>query len=226
VRECWRFAETGKCEVKGCREPHVLRRVHTASEDETERGDEEADEDEAEEEESAVERHEAEQVFGTAGSKRPRHESTDGAFPSAAPLGISGAAGRRLTKKLKKRDSEGGFSQQHDFVQLVMPLSDDEGQDDDDEEDEMSVESEDLDSDDSEEAGREAEADEAEGTDAAADAREDDSFRDSQHPPIATSASTAPLDSPPSGDDYVEFDYGDEDPASEEDETVEQLLRR
>lgn len=98
VRECWRFAEHGKCDKVGCREPHVLRRTHTASEDEDdddeeeddeegdEEGEEQEDDGEGEDEddvyedavaeliEDAVERNEAERVFG--GVDDPSSSST------------------------------------------------------------------------------------------------------------------------------------------------------
>lgn len=199
--------------------------MHTASEDEGDAQGGEEDEDEAEEEEDAIEQHEAEQVFGATGSKRPRRESTDTPFPSTAPLGISGAAGRRLTKKLKKRDSEGGFSQQHDFVQLMVPLSDEEAGGEVEEDEEMSVESDDLESEDDDQVDEEEE-DEVQATDASAGAAGDASLPDAQ----PTSAAVHP-EPATAGDDYVEFDYGDDDaaasdPDEEDDETVEQLLRR
>ncbi|POY74848.1 hypothetical protein BMF94_2121 [Rhodotorula taiwanensis] len=144
VRECWRFAETGKCEKAGCREPHVLRRTHTASEEEDDAGEEDdtsageqgamrrdLEEDVDEVIEDAVERTEADHVFGagagTEGKKRSRRDST-----SDGPMGISGAAGRRL-KRVKHKDESAAaakrrvFAGQDDFVTLALPLSDEEG---------------------------------------------------------------------------------------------------
>ena len=159
VRECWRFAETGKCEKVGCREPHVLRRTHTASEEEEE-GEEEDDEEEEEDDEAineliedAVEMNGADRVFGDGattdpegkGKKRSRRDSD-----APGLVGISGAAGRQL-KRLKDQDAEVAaaaaarrrkrvFAGQDDFVTLEMPLSSDE----EDEEEASSVDSDDL----------------------------------------------------------------------------------
>lgn len=163
VRECWRFAETGKCDKVGCREPHVLRRTHTASEEEEE-GPEEDDEDEEDDDEAineliedAVEMNEAERVFGDGsttattdskgkGKKRSRRDS---AADAPGLVGISGAAGRQL-KRLKDQEDEAAarrkrrvFAGQDDFVTLEMPLSSDE-EDEDEEDEASSVDSEDL----------------------------------------------------------------------------------
>ncbi|GAA5992879.1 hypothetical protein JCM11641_001371 [Rhodosporidiobolus odoratus] len=154
VRECWRFSETGKCEVKGCREPHVLRRVHNAGEDvgeedeDTSNSDDEEDKHEGDvlENEGAVlgasAAASASAADDAAGSKRKRRESSDANLPA----GISGAAGRRLKKlksqKKQQQHKEGGFTQQQDFVEFLLPVSDDEGEDEEEEEQEEEEEEE------------------------------------------------------------------------------------
>ncbi|GAA5824133.1 hypothetical protein JCM11251_001535 [Rhodosporidiobolus azoricus] len=234
VRECWRFAETGKCEVKGCREPHVLRRTHEDGEEvEEDDEDEEEDDGEIEGEERSVLGGADEGVMDRvkqAGSKRKRRESTDPSS-SAGPAGISGAAGRRLTKKLRqvaqRKEGYGGdvsFGDGDDFVELMVPLSDgeedEEGSEEEEEEEEegMSVDSEDLDEEDvdAEEQGEEEQEEE-------------------QHPPadLVKQVHLAKKDPPrqrtSSGisvqPDEDELDYGlsdDEDDALE----IEQMLRR
>ncbi|KAG0658827.1 hypothetical protein C6P46_005573 [Rhodotorula mucilaginosa] len=157
---CREFVEVGWL---GCREPHVLRRTHTASEEEEE-GPEEDDEDEEDDDEAineliedAVEMNEAERVFGDGsttattdskgkGKKRSRRDS---AADAPGLVGISGAAGRQL-KRLKDQEDEAAarrkrrvFAGQDDFVTLEMPLSSDE-EDEDEEDEASSVDSEDL----------------------------------------------------------------------------------
>ncbi|GAA5999074.1 uncharacterized protein JCM10292_003307 [Rhodotorula paludigena] len=139
VRECWRFAETGRCDVKGCREPHVLRRSHDG-EDDAEKDDD--DEDGEEEEEGEVADTADEDETDDNDEDRPRKRRA-----TSPAVGISGAAGRRMLeaaqKKRRRADAAaGGFGQQEDFVQLMVPLTDDEDED----EEGMSVDSDDLDS--------------------------------------------------------------------------------
>ncbi|GAA5992758.1 hypothetical protein JCM5350_003376 [Sporobolomyces pararoseus] len=163
VRECWRFSETGECNKKGCKEPHVLRRVHSQEsqdEDEDEDDDDVDDEEEEEiEEEGMIEQEEEERDLEQElereekGLKRKRVNDHH-------QVGISGQAGRNLTtlnKRLKRGGVvRGGLQDQDDFVQLSIPSSDldsedeeiDYGDDDEDQEEEedegMSVDSDDL----------------------------------------------------------------------------------
>lgn len=165
VRECWRFSETGECNKKGCKEPHVLRRVHSQEsqdEDEDEDDDDVDDEEEEEiEEEGMIEQEEEERDLEQElereekGLKRKRVNDHH-------QVGISGQAGRNLTtlnKRLKRGGGvvRGGLQDQDDFVQLSIPSSDldseneeiDYGDDDDEdqqeeEEEGMSVDSDDL----------------------------------------------------------------------------------
>ncbi|BGP16140.1 hypothetical protein JCM10213v2_004135 [Rhodosporidiobolus nylandii] len=202
VRECWRFAETGECNVQGCREPHVLRRKHDAAEEDEE--DEEGEEGSSSgEEEGDIENEGA--VLGAesaaAGVKRKRRESTD----ASVPAGISGAAGRRL-KKLKAGGKNGDFTQQQDFVQLLLPISDDEEDEDEDEEEDeeedegMSVDEEDL----------------------ASETEEEKAQPDAE---LVEQVHLVKKDPPPALADADELDYGlsdDEDDAVQ----IEQLLRR
>ncbi|GAA5871584.1 hypothetical protein JCM1840_007323 [Sporobolomyces johnsonii] len=214
VRECWRFAETGRCDKKGCREPHVLRRTHAADEEEGEEDeDEESEDDEGEMEDVAGEEAAAE----GAGEKRKRRDSSD----LALTAGISGAAGRRL-KKLKQSARHGAgeeedFTQQQDFVELFVPLSD-EGEEDEEEGDEdeegMSVDSEDLDS----------EEDEVpDGATQPAAAQQE------QDPPAASTSATKPRRSRPTAAQTTdELDYGlsdDEEGEDDDDEQIAHLLR-
>ncbi|GAA5981715.1 hypothetical protein JCM10908_004575 [Rhodotorula pacifica] len=234
VRECWRFAETGKCEKVGCREPHVLRRTHTASEDEQDDDDAASaggDEDDAVDEliEDAVERTEAERVFGTdadgststftAGQtkKRSRRDSD-----APGLVGISGAAGRHL-KRIKEQEQDAAamkskkktrvFAGQEDFVMLEMPLSDsdadeDEGQD----EEASSVDSDDLSSAEKEEEKEEASSEEE-------DEDEDEQLQAALLAPAATTAlaaatTKAEVSSRPRATDILDedaLDYGDDD---------------
>ncbi|GAA5914778.1 uncharacterized protein JCM6883_001092 [Sporobolomyces salmoneus] len=140
VRECWRFSEEGKCDVVGCKEPHILRRVHSQeSEDEDEENDDDDDEGEEEGEEDAQE-----EVERDAEEELSREEK---GIKRKRAAGISGEAGRRLmnNKKLKKSKSKGGLQDQQDFVQLSIPASDLEDEDEgDSDEDGMSVDSDDL----------------------------------------------------------------------------------
>ncbi|GAA6011908.1 hypothetical protein JCM10207_003426 [Rhodosporidiobolus poonsookiae] len=228
VRECWRFAETGECNVPGCREPHVLRRTHEEGEDGS-TADEEEDEGAGRREgevqnEGAVlggSGAAAGAGAGGAGSKRKRRESAD-LSGAGGPAGISGAAGRRL-KKLKDSagggGGEGGFSQQQDFVELLVPLEDSED-DEDEEEDEveegMSVDSDDLDEDEDED---EEEEEEGQGEEGKAQAPPPDLVQQvhlaKKDPPASFTASA----------DADELDYGlsdDDDDAVQ----IEQLLRR
>ncbi|BGP48142.1 hypothetical protein JCM10450v2_004014 [Rhodotorula kratochvilovae] len=207
VRECWRFAETGKCEVKGCREPHVLRRVHSAEEEDGEEGEEEGEEVAIEWEEGAEEAGEDDEDDEHAGARGKKR-------PAPPREGISGAAGRHRLKKLRvaaqSARADGGFDVQDDFVELMVPLSDGE-----EDEEGMSVDSDDL------------EEEEEEG---------DDGMEDSLAQPDAAAApatpTTAPASAaPPAKQDEDELDYGDgaddaEDPDDDDDADVEQLLRR
>ena len=140
VRECWRFSETGKCEVKGCKEPHVLRRIHQ-DEEESEGEESEQEEIEADAEEE-MEREEK-------GIKRKR-DSIEG---------ISGEAGRKRSSKNKKRKATtgagGGMQDQSDFVELFIPSSSDREEEEDQElegSDADSVDSDDLAEDEEEQA--------------------------------------------------------------------------
>ncbi|GAA6027199.1 hypothetical protein JCM8097_002477 [Rhodosporidiobolus ruineniae] len=219
VRECWRFAETGRCEVKGCREPHVLRRKHDAEEDSEEDEDEEGSG--GEEEEGGAEMGDGAALGapadgGAAGGKRKRRESSSAAGGGA--VGISGAAGRRLTKKLRQAE----FDRQEDFVELMVPLSDEEDAEDDEGEEEeegdeegMSVDSDDLDED------VEEEEEDADAEDGAAQAAPD--------PDLVQQIHLAKKDPPPASalaaEEGDELDYtltDDEDDAVQ----IEQLLRR
>ncbi|GAA5842517.1 hypothetical protein JCM9279_003605 [Rhodotorula babjevae] len=202
VRECWRFAETGRCDVKGCREPHVLRRVHGAEEEDDEDEDEDG-EGEGAGEELAIEWEEDEEdEDGEEAAARARGKRR--AARDAEREGISGAAGRRLKKRLRVEQHEradGGFAVQEDFVGLSVPISDDE--DDDDEGDEgMSVDSDDLDEEEQDEVGP-VEA------------------------PDALPAAVSPSRNAPTADDD-ELDYGDDDAdlTASDDADIEQLLRR
>ncbi|GAA5970470.1 hypothetical protein JCM3765_007630 [Sporobolomyces pararoseus] len=149
VRECWRFSETGECNKKGCKEPHVLRRVHSQeSQDEDEDRDQdgsssqEEDDDEMEGQEEEVKDVEQELEKEEKGIKRKR----------ANQVGISGEAGRRLTSNKNKRlkrgggGGVGGLQDQDDFVQLSIPSSDldTEDEEDDDDQDGLSIDSDDL----------------------------------------------------------------------------------
>ncbi|GJN89363.1 hypothetical protein Rhopal_002343-T1 [Rhodotorula paludigena] len=138
VRECWRFAETGRCDVKGCREPHVLRRSHDGDHD----AEKDDDEEEGEEEDGEFADAADEDETDDNDDDRPRKRRA-----TSPAVGISGAAGRRMLeaaqKKRRRADAAaGGFGQQEDFVQLMVPLTDDEDED----EEGMSVDSDDLDS--------------------------------------------------------------------------------
>ncbi|GAA5851126.1 hypothetical protein JCM8547_004139 [Rhodosporidiobolus lusitaniae] len=201
VRECWRFAETGKCEVKGCREPHVLRRKH-----------EESSSDEDDEEEIGEEAEDAEEESaGTAPATKRKRESHD--------VGISGAAGRRLAKKLKKRTTGDGFGGEEDFVQLTVQLSD---EDDDEDEDEMSVDSDDLDEEEEEDGEHEGEL---------LAATSDSSQQQVPADPFALSNTTLASAKPRKSQtasylgDPDELDYGLSSSDDDADD-VEQLLRR
>ncbi|KPV75553.1 uncharacterized protein RHOBADRAFT_44061 [Rhodotorula graminis WP1] len=205
VRECWRFAETGRCDVKGCREPHVLRRVHGAEEDDDEDDDEEGGEVEGEGagEELAIEWEEDE---GDDDAAAARARGKRRAARDAEREGISGAAGRRLKKRLRVEQHEradGGFDVQEDFVELSVPISDDEV--DDDEGDEgMSVDSDDLD--------------------------EEEEQEEVGPPDALPAAAPPPFKSPsaPTAAD-IELDFGDDgddDDDDSDDADIEQLLRR
>ncbi|GAA5897527.1 hypothetical protein JCM6882_003508 [Rhodosporidiobolus microsporus] len=236
VRECWRFAETGKCEVKGCREPHVLRRKHDSEEEDEDSEEEDEDEEEGEEGRSALGgREEDGKEAAGAGSKRKRRESTD--LSSSAPAGISGAAGRRLTKKLKqaarrKERVEGVFGEGGDFVELMVPLSDDDEDEEEEEEEDgeegMSVDSEDLDEedDDDDEDEDEEEEQEEEGAEHPPPDLLHEVHLAKKDPPAPSSSAARPRTSSATATvDQDELDYGlsdDEDDAIE----IEQMLRR
>ncbi|GAA5898929.1 hypothetical protein JCM8208_005430 [Rhodotorula glutinis] len=199
VRECWRFAETGRCDVKGCREPHVLRRVHGAEEDDDEDEDGEGEGGEGVGEELAIEWEEDEGDEEAAAAARGKRR----AARDAEREGISGEAGRRLKKRLRVEQHErgdGGFDIEEDFVELSVPISDDD--DDEDEGDEgMSVDSDDLDEEEREEGPVEA----------------PDAL------PPATTPSRKTTSAPAAAD--IELDYGDDNDDSD-DADIEQLLRR
>lgn len=212
VRECWRFAETGRCDVKGCREPHVLRRVHGAEEEDDE------DEDEAptaggEEVEIEWEEDEDGEEEDT-GEMRGKKRAARGDAPERE--GISGAAGRRLKKlRVEQRErADGGFDVQEDFVELMVPLSDDEGGVEDEEDEEgMSVDSDDL---------EKEVVDEEEEVVTAPAAKPDDP--PAAPPPTRKPTATAAAASTAAED---ELDYGENgDTDAEDDADVEQLLRR
>lgn len=200
VRECWRFAETGRCDVKGCREPHVLRRVHGAEEDDDEDEDEDG-EGEGAGEELAIEWKEEDEGDEGTEDAAARARGKRRAARDAEREGISGAAGRRLKKRLRVEQHEradGGFDVQEDFVELSVPISD--GEDDEDEGDEgMSVDSDDLD---------EEEAGVVEAPDAL---------------PAADSPSRKAA---PAADDEVDYGDDDADSTASDDADIEQLLRR
>ncbi|GAA6061292.1 hypothetical protein JCM10212_004698 [Sporobolomyces blumeae] len=152
VRECWRFSLEGKCDVVGCKEPHILRRVHTEEEE-----DEEEDEDD-EDEDADPDQAGAGETDGDAGeteeSARPSKRRRT-ARRGASEDGISGAAGRRRLAKRARQDGEGtGLDGQDDFVELLVQVSDEddtEGEEGDEEEGEEEEEEEEGEEDDGEE---------------------------------------------------------------------------
>lgn len=186
--ECPEFSERGTCSKAGCKLPHILRRRNedgvVEEEDDT---DEEGDEDD----EDALAEGEID-WYATKPSKRRLGDDEDD-----ASLGISGAAGRRLTKKNKShRMSE--LEANDDFVTLSIPLDDG---DSDDESDGDSVDSADLDHETASEAGHVSQTESV-----AADAANLD--------PSSAAQSTG------SGRGYA-----DDESDSDDDQEVEQLLR-
>lgn len=184
VRECWRFAETGKCEQVGCKEPHVLRRTHTA-EEEDEDGDgttsesdsadggssrrprrNELDEEVDDMVEDAVEHVEAERVFGQPGGGRPgavakKRMRRDSDTPGL--VGISGAAGRRLKRIKDQEEQEAAAAKKShfvgldDYIPLAVPLTDVEDDEEEGDEDEEEEDGSSVDSEDLEESEAEKE---------------------------------------------------------------------
>ncbi|GAA5885079.1 hypothetical protein JCM16303_006393 [Sporobolomyces ruberrimus] len=158
VRECWRFSEEGKCEVVGCKEPHVLRRVHSQeSEEEDESSDEEDDEEGGEGEDDQEElEHQVEYEL----DKEEDEGKLGGGKRKRDNVGISGEAGRRLTKKLKgSSKSRKDLQEQSDYVHLSIPSSDLEEEEEEEDSDFDDVDSDDLAEDDEvEKQGKKPEA--------------------------------------------------------------------
>lgn len=158
MRECWRFSEEGKCEVVGCKEPHVLRRVHSQESEEEDESSDEDDNDEGEEGEDDQEEleHQVEDEL----DKEEDEGKLGGGKRKRDNVGISGEAGRRLTKKLKgSSKSRKDLQEQSDYVHLSIPSSDLEEEEEEEDSDFDDVDSDDLAEDDEvEKQGKKPEA--------------------------------------------------------------------
>ena len=120
VWECAEFALDGKCSDPKCKLPHVLRRKPGA-EDTASTDEHNADENDDDDDDEQMQRDEAATKVE---SKRKRKRATQ------QWAGISGEAGLRLSKKLKKEAKTDGVATNDDFITFDASDDDDGGDDD------------------------------------------------------------------------------------------------
>ncbi|ORY92833.1 hypothetical protein BCR35DRAFT_349148 [Leucosporidium creatinivorum] len=153
--ECPEFSERGTCGKVGCKLPHVLRR-RNEDEEESEESDDEGELAEGEIEWEARRpgkraRGREEEEDGEEEDGEDGEEYADSWLGGQGQgQGISGAAGRQLSKKARRQAAR-ELDQNEDYVTLSIPLDDDQD-DEDDDEDSESVDSADLDDEDSDSA--------------------------------------------------------------------------